>query len=361
MHGSCHALLQEVSLLLIFILLMNKIEGGTVYVATGNINFEDCTFEVDFSFYFSPPSFSQNQPYLFRYLVIKFLKDFFKDSKALEAGGIIYVVSLSSVQFARSAFVSYDSPSGAIIYAESLYNQSITLDTMMMDFYTDTAVNLEAALVEVSSGTLNVVNSHFSYIKQSMFRIKGTTAIFDNNYFDYIDCTTQISSFCLISAVSSSLYFRNSQLNFYSLNKDMFLLHACKEVVFDNVHMEKIYFSPYVPVTDQTVQLFLLRIQSTPSVTIKNSFLSFMNMTSGMRAKKSNINISSTAFVFDNEQVNTPVIETPEELELGPGKSKILVLESCNSSISDSSLEGNVLGTESNGSVKLSCVGMCLI
>ena len=343
-YGLCLHLLRKVPMLYVFLLLMNKIEGGTIYVATGNINFQDCVFDV--SFLFSSPSLFSQLSLLFSLLNYKFAKRF-KDSQALEAGGIAYLVSLSSVQFARSGFMSYDSASGALIYAESLYNQSITFD-MAMVFSKDTA-NLKAAMVDISSGTLNVVNSRFLYIKQSMFRLKSTIAIFDNNDFNHIDCMTQISSFCLVSAISSSLYFRNSQLRFYTLNEDMFLLHACKEVVFDNVHMSKV--SSNVPPTNQTIQQFVLRIQSTPSVTISSSSFSIINMTSGMRAKKSNISISDTIFEFDCDQSGLPEIETPEVLELGSGKSKLIVMEACNSSISDSVLQSNIFGVESNGGV----------
>ena len=96
-------------------------------------------------------------------------------------------------------------------------------------------------------------------------------------------------------------------------------------------------------------QLFGLRLRTIQTISIKKSTFSRFNMTA-MRVRKSNITIQNTLFT-NVDRLGIRMLDTPEIIELGVDKIKYIVMETCNSSITNTNFENSFFGGESNGGV----------
>ena len=148
------------------------------------------------------------------------------------------------------------------------------------------------------------------------------------------------------------------QIIFTNSLQDLFLFQSCTNVSFYKLDLntvnigsglpDEVYDSSR-PIRNDQRQLFGLRLRTIQTISIKMSTFSKFNM-SAMRVRKSNITIQDTLFI-NMDIYGIATLDTPEIIELGVDKIKYIVMETCNSSITNTNFENSFFGGDSNGGV----------
>ena len=118
------------------------------------------------------------------------------------AGGDIYLISLSSIQTNQTIFQDSQALNGSVIFAESLLNQQIFMNTTTITY--TISPDPEMILIQTMSGSFIFNNSNLLGINSPIFQFNATTAELENVYGEYITCRTETQPFCLVSAKSSA-------------------------------------------------------------------------------------------------------------------------------------------------------------
>ena len=218
----------------------------------------------------------------------------------------------------------------------------------------------ETILIQIMSGSFVFKNSYLYNTSSPVFQFNGTSVEIEDMYGELITCRAYTRPFCLISARSSQFTSRNQVIRYINSLQDLLLFESCSSVSFESLVIKFANkgsevlddtYDSYMLMRKDDRQLFALRFKSIESVIMKSSVLSSLNL-SALRARKTNITMNGIV-ILNTDKFGVTFLDTPEIIELGVDKMKFVVLESCNSSISDSDFQNSYNGGHSDGGVSL--------
>ena len=246
-------------------------------------------------------------------------------------GGDIYVAALSSILISESSFQYSDARQGALLFAESLLGETITMqDIEVSDFLPSFP---SSTLVRVTSGTFILTGSMITETYSPLFQFDETQITFDDLFMVSTYCVPSQSPFCFIKTRLSVFQFTNSYLSVIKSAMDFMLFSLEDEVTLQGVG---IYTGTQSSASG--VQIFILRCKYAKSVLIESC--SFSNLYfSILRAIESQISFIRSSVSYGGGGLPQP--PRIEILEYGSNKLKMLVLESCNSTIMGSTFDAH--------------------
>ena len=197
------------------------------------------------------------------------------------AGGDIYLISLSSIQTNQTIFQDSRALNGSVIFAESLLNKKIFMNTTTITY--TTSPDPEMILIQTLSGSFIFNNSNLIGINSPIFQFNGTTAELENVYGEYITCGTETQPFCLVSAKSSVFTSKNMRIVFTNSLQDLFFFQSCTNVSFYKLALNSVNIGSGLPdevydssklIRNDQRQLFGLRLRTIQTISIKKSTFS---------------------------------------------------------------------------------------
>ena len=208
-----------------------------------------------------------------------------------------------------------------------------------------------STLVRVTSGTFILTASTITETYSPLFQFDQTQITFDGLSMYSVYCVPSQSPFCFIKTRQSVLEFTNS--NFYVFKSAMDLMLFSLQ---DEVTLQDVSFATGKQSSVSGVQIFILRFKYAKTVVIQG--FSFSNVYySILRAIESDISFIESSVGYHD--TNVPKPPRIEFLEYGSNKLKVLVLESCNSTIASNIFdradfsEDRMSSNGSSGAVRL--------
>ena len=263
-------------------------------------------------------------------------------------GGDIYVAALSSIIISESSFQYSDAQQGALLFAESLLGETITMQGVQISDFLPSFPS--STLVRVTSGTFILTGSSITEMYSPLFHFDETQIKFDRLSITSVYCVPSQSPFCFIKTRLSVFQFTSSFFYVFKAAMDFMVFSLQDEITLQGVGV-----ATGTQSSASGVQIFILRCKYAKSVLIESC--SFSNLYfSILRAIESQISFIGSSVDYGGGGLPKP--PRIEILEYGSNKLKMLVLESCNSTITGSTFDAhdflyNNMGFDgSNGAVR---------
>ena len=232
------------------------IEGGCIYVDTGSITVDQCTFE---------------------------------NSKAEEAGGDFYVSIGKTVEITKSNFTASYAKQGSFFYAEEM-NGTLNINNIKIKDIVNN--NNDAVVLYTTSSSLSLTDSIIENISSPLLLLSNVITLIQNLAVNQISCPKSSLSYCLLKATSSKiLQITDSSFTEISSNVDLISLTNCTEVLLSKISAQNMLKIN----KEETNQIFTLNVNKVPSLYIKNSEFSKIGF-SGLKVKNSELTLKNSNF-----------------------------------------------------------------
>ena len=201
----------------------------------------------------------------------------------------MYIGSFSSANISNTQFYDSQSQKGTLLFVESLLNQQVTFKRCHVANI-DLKYN-STTLVDITSGSLIVLDTTFEHITSSLFNVKATSVYFQNIKLDSIQCPTA-QTFCILQGSQVSLELLNSKITNVISNGDLIALSQKG----NSLTMSNVLFSQITAFTINS-QSFVCNINSTNAAVIENSNFNNLLGFSGIKFFKCEFNMLNNTFL----------------------------------------------------------------